>query len=113
MVCYHQNIQRDIGLMAFGPTNTSIASRPCGFYPLSQCYNGCIEGTIAQTRCMKMDVHWTPRTTGKTEACKERENPVRHAKSSSCIPSNEVPPSPGTIDHTSHVPEPRVGITNI
>ena len=29
--------------------NASIASRPCGFDPLSQCYNGSIEGTCAHT----------------------------------------------------------------
>ena len=37
--------------------NTSIASRPCGFDLLSQCYNGSIEGTLAH-----LLFHWFHKT---------------------------------------------------
>jgi len=49
----------------------------------------------------------------KTEACEKIGSPVWHAKLGPCTPSNEVPPSPETVDQTAHVPEPRVGVTDV
>ena len=47
------------------------------------------------------------------QACKKGRSPLWHAKLSSCTTSNEVHPSTGTIDQTTHVPEPRVGVTDV
>ena len=38
---------------------------------------------------------------------------MRHAEPSSSASSDKVPPSPSTVDQTSHIPEPRVGVTDI
>ena len=37
--------------------NASIASRPCGFDPLSQCYNGSIEGILEHTLFTEFTQH--------------------------------------------------------
>ena len=62
---------------------------------------------------MRMDTRWTLVPLAKIKACKERGSPIRHEKTSSCTPSNEVPPSPGAVDQTAYVPEQRVGVTDV